>query len=362
MQKVNSVNERIKRQYFRRLREADGYSESTIDNIAKAIETYEDSSGFADFQSFDSKKAVTFKKYLGEKVFRGNQISNRTKYHYLRNVKRFFTWLSGQPGFKSKISLDDVSYLTLDRKSVREALEPTDQEYPSLELVRKLAGSIRPDTEIDKRDRALISFTLLSGMRDKAIVTLPLRSFDPESLRVNQSPRLKVETKFSKSNHSVLFSFDQHLLQFFLDWYWYLVRTKLFSDTSPLFPRTKLTQTKDNLAFTGVEVEPKFWKSAGSMRNIFKKRSETGELKYYPPHRFRHTAVNLAMKSCRTAEELKAVSQNFGHELVGTTMMTYGKLDNDRVVQVIQTLDIAGTNSKLSREEKERLAKLILES
>jgi hypothetical protein len=47
-----------------------------------------------------------------------------------------------------------------------------------LEYVRRLVDSIVVSNEIDQRDRAMISFTLLSGMRDQAIASLPLGCFD----------------------------------------------------------------------------------------------------------------------------------------------------------------------------------------
>jgi len=89
------------------------------------------------------------------------------------------------------------------------------------------------------------------------------------------------------------------------------------------------------------EVEPVYWRGTGSIRMILISRSAKAGLEYYHPHSFRHTAVSLAMKHCRNAEEIKAVSQNFGHEHVGTTMMIYGTLDRFRVGEVIQGIDFS---------------------
>jgi integrase len=83
-----------------------------------------------------------------------------------------------------------------------------------------------------------------------------------------------------------------------------------------------------DLCFVAERVESVYWKSTNSIREIVKKRASQAGLEYFHPHSFRHTAIYLAMKRCRNAEEIKAVSQNFGHENVGTTLMTYGKLDD----------------------------------
>lgn len=362
MQRVNAENERIKRQYFHRLKDAEGYSVATIDGASKAIALFEESSGFIDFKCFNHRRAVAFKKFLDQRKFRGVPIAARTKYSYLRIVKSFFTWLSDKQGFRRSISLDDVAYLTLDKKSAREALEPPSRVYPSLDHVLKLSDSISISTEIDLRDRALIAFTLLSGMRDKAIATLPFGSLDLRGLRVNQSPRLGVQTKFSKANRSTLFVFDPRLLEYIREWVKYLTTQKLFSSSDPLFPRTKVAPDATSSCFSAREVEPAYWKTTGSIRSIFKDRSKAADLRYYSPHCFRHTAVSLARKACRTAEELKAVSQNLGHEYVGTTMMDYAEIESDRVAEIVSSLDLNRKNEKLSNEEKEKLIRRLVNS
>ena len=53
------------------------------------------------------------------------------------------------------------------------------------------------ETDIQKRDRALIAFTVLSGMRDRAIVSLKLKHIDLNKEVINQDSR-EVKTKASK--------------------------------------------------------------------------------------------------------------------------------------------------------------------
>jgi hypothetical protein len=53
-------------------------------------------------------------------------------------------------------------------------------------------------TEIQRRDRALVAFTILTCARDGAIASLKLKHVDIDQSRVEQDAR-QVRTKFSKS-------------------------------------------------------------------------------------------------------------------------------------------------------------------
>ena len=59
---VNARNEKLKRQYFRWLLEAEGYSEETIRTIERAICVFEEYTGHADFATFCERQAVGLKK------------------------------------------------------------------------------------------------------------------------------------------------------------------------------------------------------------------------------------------------------------------------------------------------------------
>lgn len=53
-------------------------------------------------------------------------------------------------------------------------------------------------TAIEKRNRALIAFTLLTGARDSAIASLKIKHVNLIELNVHQDAR-EVKTKFSKT-------------------------------------------------------------------------------------------------------------------------------------------------------------------
>jgi integrase len=362
MAKVNIKNERVKRKFFIWLKEAEGLCDSTINGIDRAILLYEDFTKQADFTSFKPNKVIEFKKWLGRREFKGKRISLTTLHSYLRYLRRFFRWLSLQPGYKSRITPDVVGYLKMSEKDERIATQYVPRQYPPLEYVVKLADSIEVKSEIDLRDRALISFTLLSGMRDKAIVTLPLGCLDEEKLTISQDPRQGVQTKFSKYIPTTIFRFDEKLVGYLKGWVKHL-KDKGYGSRDPLFPRSKIGHGEGNLSFEpATEVEPVFWKGTGGIRELFKKRSQEAGLPYYPPHTLRHLAVRLALRSCKSGEQIKAISQNFGHEHIATTLSSYGNYDPQTLGEILNALNFSGKAAKADDEKIEQIKKILLDS
>lgn len=133
--KIDIKNQKVKRRFFTWLKEAEGLCDSTINGIDKAILLYEDFTKQAGFTGFKPEKAIEFKKWLAKRKFRGKQISVTTLHSYLRYLRRFFSWLSWQPGYKSKITPDVVSYLRISEKEERIAT----QYVPGNDLSRALA-------------------------------------------------------------------------------------------------------------------------------------------------------------------------------------------------------------------------------
>lgn len=365
MAKNKAKNEKIKRKYFDWLRGAEGFSDLTIDAVEKAIWKYEEFTKESDYGEFNDKVATQFKKWLStaKNPRTGNTLSLTSQYHILRHLNSFFMWLSGHVGYKSKVTASDIRYLRLSKEDSRKATSPKLPKYPSLSYIKKLC-SFEVKDEIDRRDKALIAFTALSGMRDRAIITLPINCFDVQKLVVYQDPTKGVHTKFSKSIITTIFRFDKELLEYILDWQKYLTEEKLFTGENPLFPSTLIElESEVNHSFTAKGVEPIFWKNAGAMRKIFQNRAKETEVDYFSPHKFRHFAINEAQKYVNNAEELKAVSQNVGHENLTTTFFGYGAIDNFRVTEIIGNMNFEKKErkTKLDKETIEKLKDLLSE-
>lgn len=329
MSKFNAKNERLKRAYCRYLREADQKAETTIRSVEKAINRYEVFTGFQDFGRFGSTQAVAFKKDL----LTAGRLSKATALATVNALKRFFKWLACQPGYKSRIHLPDIDYLNLSEKDTRAATAPRHRDFPTIEQVRNVLEIMPRGNDIERRDRALIAFTLLTGMRDSAIASLRLKHVDIDRRLVMQDPN-EVKTKFSKRIDTFFFPVGDDVTDIFVDWMRHLRDVQLFGNNDPLFPRTEVGQDAED-GFVAAGIEAEFWATTSPIRAIFRQAFVRANLPYFSPHTFRHTLVQLGEQLCRTPEEFKAWSQNLGHEGVLTTFTSYGQVSVHRQGELV---------------------------
>src|SRR5262245_32788579 len=100
MMKHNPDNERVKRRYLSFLKEAMQQSEATIDAVAASIARFEQETGYRDFRQFRIEQAVAFKRHLAARDGKrsGQKLSKATLHATFAHLKRFFRWLSTQPG------------------------------------------------------------------------------------------------------------------------------------------------------------------------------------------------------------------------------------------------------------------------
>ena len=180
MRKHHPANERIKRTYFTFLKEAKRHSEPTVDAAAKALNRFEVYTRFWDFKTFHFNQAIAFKKNLAEQRGRqsGEKLSKATLHATLTQLKRFFQWLAWQPGYKSRFQYSDAEYFNLSDKDTRVATAQREQKVPTLEQIEHVINTMPADTDIERRNRALVAFTLLTGARDSAIASMKLKHVD----------------------------------------------------------------------------------------------------------------------------------------------------------------------------------------
>lgn len=368
MKKASYKNEMVKRDFFAFLKNSEQFSEDSIHAFEKALLFWEDFTKVEDFTAFDDKRVTAFRDWLKAKNRKGSEqpISLSYCYDTLRRLRRFFTWLSQQP--KSKINQTHIGFLNLSRKESQIATRVRKIDVPTFDEVMQVLESITGETEVEKRDRALIAFTLLTGARISAIVSLRMKNFDRRRLVVEQDPASGVKTKFSKQIITVFFPLpSEKPLQYFLEWFDYLDQTKGFSSNQPLFPATKLEQGKESVSYysTGM-VEPALWSNANPARKIFEKRFKGADVPYYHPHTLRHLIVKEFVKTRLTEEEKKAISQNLGHEDVGTTFGSYGygKIPTDRQVEIVKGIQLKHPETEqvfegMSEEAMKKLAKML---
>lgn len=335
--KINPTNERLKRQYFDFIKDAHRKQDSTINNIRKAIARYEEFTGYKDFGTFNKKTALAFKKHLTNTnaLKSGKPLSLPTLNSTLNCLKAFLQWLSCQNGYKARINRLEIDYLNLSENEVRSAKSSGFSPYPSFEQIRKVLEVMPNNTEIEKRDRAVIAFLALTAARDGAICSARLKHMDLEHELFKQDPRTGVKSKTGKRIDTFFFPVGDDIKAIVVEWVKYLREVKLWDAEAPLFPRTQLAQD-EHYSFKAGGLEPINWASATQLRQIVRQAFEAAGLPYYIPHSFRKTLTALGERLCRTPEEFKAWSQNLGHESPLTTFNSYGYVDVNRQGDIIK--------------------------
>lgn len=338
MRKHHPKNERIKRRYSQYLEEAQRLNVKSVDQALAAIAQFEASTGMRDFALFHVEQARRFKRQLEEDADTetGKTLAKATITSRLKAVRRFFVWLADQPGYKSKITYSDADYFNPSLRDERIASAKREQPVPSLEQIRHVLETMPAGSDIEKRDRALIAFALLSGGRDDAVASLRLKHVDTRRRLVLFDAR-DVRTKNRKTFPTWFFPVGDDIETIVQDWIAHLDAVLLFGPDDPLFPKTRIAPNADR-QFAPAGLERSHWSNADPVRRIFREAFERAGLPYYNPHSFRKTLASLGEKVCGSPEEFKAWSQNLGHDQVMTTFASYGAVAAHRQEELIGKL------------------------
>lgn len=338
MIKHNPNNERIKREYFTFLKEAKRRSEASVDDAAAAIARFETYIRHRDFKAFNTKQAIGFKEKLADqnsKTGKG-KLSKATIYSTLAQLKRFFQWLSAEPGYRSQLKYTDAEFFNLSDKDSRIATARRPRPVPTLEQIRHVIACMPTRSVLERRNRAIVAFALLTGARDSAIATMKLKHVDLVAGNVFQDAR-QVNTKFSKTFATYFFQVGDDVQTILTAWIKELRDKLLWGNEDPLFPTTQMS-LNDNLKWQCVGIQRTHWRTTSPIRRIFREAFAAADLPYFNPHSFRNTLVRLGETVCKTPEDFKAWSQNLGHEGVLTTFTSYGVVPPRRQGELIQGL------------------------
>jgi integrase len=346
MRRVNPENEPIKRDYLTYLTDAKRRSEKTVDQVAAAIAAFEASTSRKDFKRFHIEQAKAFKRHLASQmnVETGKPLAVATIHSRLMALKAFFQWLAGRSGFR-RISYADADYFNPSANDGRIAGASREKPAPSIEQVWHVLQSMPHGTDIEKGNRALIAFALLTGARDDAIASLSLRHVDLVARMVMQDART-VRTKRRKTFATYFFPVGEEMETIVADWIAHLRTALLFGPDDPLFPKTRVASIEGE-GFAAVGLERAHWTNAQAIRSIFKDAFTAAGLPYFIPHSFRTTLVRLGEATCRTPEDFKAWSQNLGHEGVLTTFTSYGQVAGHRQAEIF-----AGMRSRPTSQDE----------
>jgi site-specific recombinase XerC len=262
MTKFNAANERVKHHYLHYLKEVKGRDDASIDGIAKAIHRYEEHSKNREFGKFHVEQARAFKAHLmtARNARTGAPLSASTIHSTLAALKAFFVWLAQLRGYRSRINIADVEYFNAPDNLSRVATARRYKACPPVKQVRAMLEAMPADTEIEQRDRAVVAFTLVSGARDRAVVSFKLKHIDIENELIEQDAR-DVRTKRAKTFTTWFFPVGEGIRKIFVDWVAFLRDQKGFGPEDPLFPKSKVAPGQD-LQFRAVGLDRAHWANA----------------------------------------------------------------------------------------------------
>jgi integrase len=345
MPRTNPKNDRVKREFLVYLKDARQRSAATVDQARHAIDRFEVYIGFKDFGSFNKEQALGFKRALIATKGRrsGKPISTATAYHVLQALKEFLAWLHGRPGYRRRIDTTDIAYLNLTTNDERVARATSPKSYATIEQYRAALLAMPTENEVERRDQALLALLLLTAMRDAAVVGLKLKHISVERSYVFQDPR-EIKTKFRKPIETTFLPVGEDITAIVRDWVTYLTTEKLYGPDDPIFPKTAV-RPDEHCSFAARGLTREHWANAAPVRQIFKTAFARVNLPYVRPHSIRDTVTQLAYKLQLNLEQMKAFSQNIGHDNMLTTLCSYGPVSPERQAEIIRTLgqpDVTG--------------------
>ena len=346
MRKHHPKNVRIKRQYLIWLQEAKQLSTHSIDQIAAAIALFEESTGFKDFATFHIEQARNFKKRQLEAINEatGKPLAKATIKPRLDALKAFVFWLADQQGYRSRIKHPDSEYFNISANDARIATAKREKRVPDLAQVHGVIDGMKADTPFQKRARAIIAFTLITGARDDAVASLSLRHVDLQERCVFMDAR-QVRTKFRKTFTTTFYQVGGQAEAIVNDWVGFLRSEYGFGESDALFPSTRMGLDQDG-NFSPVGFKREHWKNADPIRKIFKQAFTDAGLPYFNPHSIRATVARLGERICLSPEAAKAWSKNMGHDDMLVTFTSYGDVSPQRQAELILELGSESTAPK----------------
>ncbi len=357
--KKNEVLENVKiiRKYFEYLRENRGYAQTTIDKIATDIAQFEKYIGMRNFKSFNSKIAKGYKVYIYEfKKKDGTNYSIKSKSEKLKSVREFLLWLYDQAGYRSHLNINYIKYLQVNRAE-RNAITSSRRykKTPTFADAWIVIDTIPSVLEIDRRDKALLSLSLLTGLRPGTLRSLCIKNIDLKNMIVTIDTINEVDAKFGKYNEVVILQFDVWIYDNIVSWVTELITKKGFNGDDPVFPMTEMKNHDGHFGFNPENVTNKFWKNNGQINKIFKERFVEAGLIPHTPYGFRRLNAQHARRYTTNMEEYSAISQNLSHSETEITEIHYGNLNPVERKEILKKLNFDMTPEQVKNEDRKKM-------
>ncbi|MBD8689364.1 MULTISPECIES: tyrosine-type recombinase/integrase [unclassified Rhizobium] len=321
---ASTTNASIVYLYQGELRHGKGFHPKTVNDILRHIWQFEEHTGSVDFRAVTLRMIEEFKEELIGPVDKiGKEgLSASTIVHTFGNLKAFFSWLSNQEGYRRSITRQLCNHFNPSRHLVELAGAAAQKYVPSADQLRSILETMPVDAPAQRRNRAMLAALFLFGVRDGALISLRLKHVDIDRKQVFQDAR-EVKTKFSKTSFVDWFPVGDDVESIVIEWIAEL-RNMGAGDDAPLFPTAPF---KPWVGRQSIELE--FLTTAAPVRQVLRRAAAAAGVPYFKPHAVRSTVAKLCDEWAVSLRDMKALSQNLGHEQISTTSKYYGDVDPD---------------------------------
>ncbi|MFD2738036.1 tyrosine-type recombinase/integrase [Sulfitobacter aestuarii] len=318
------------------------YDLKTVQAHLYSIRDFESFLGGKPFDKVSPKDAGAYRDHLvklGQLQKPEGGLSSSTIRHRVAHLRAFFQWLCHQDGYR-RLSGNIPAYFELPRASRAKTLPRDDRDFLTIEeaesMVRKMPGK----TRVERRDRAMVAFAYVSGLRASALASLRLKHVDIEKKEVVQDAR-EMEAKNGKSFRVYWFARTDVFQDIFLAWLEELLEWG-FEPRDAVFPdASNLTERSPELA----RVEP--MRTARALQAAFQRATALID-RNCSPHSARHTLKALGDSLCSSMERRKAWSLNLGHSTERITEAHYAKMSDQHRRGIMEGL---GADDLVTEEE-----------
>lgn len=336
MRKYHAGNVRLKRRYEQYLREAKGQDEKSIDKVRAALVKFEESTKFKSFKAFHIEQARQFKDALSRaKTAQGKPLSLSTTDATLRLVKGFFHWLAGEQGFKKVVTYGDVEYFNNNRNDARAAHAQRPVHFPTPKAAHHAFQGMATQTEVQRRDKAVFAFVMITGARGAAVASLRLKHINLVDGFVYQDGR-EVDTKAKKTITTFFFPMHPDYLAYFTEWVNYLRDAKFFGAEDALFPKPEQRMVDGKFVYDHLSRDP--YADSSHVNAVFRGAFAQVQMHPYTPHSIRKTLGQEMSDRRLPLDAQKAWSQNLGHENFTTTVSSYLPVSQQEQGKLIKAL------------------------
>lgn len=328
------------------------YNVKTIDRHLAAIRYLEALTGGALFGKLSTKVVSKVRDDLKRRSDRAapDHLSSSSIRHTVSHLVSFLSWLQKQEGFR-RLPKDLPDYLQLP-KAVTAATPTKFKDYPTLSEAEALLNAMRANSLKDERARALFAMAFLGALRVDTLVSLRIGHIDIENRLILQDASV-VRAKGGKNINIFWFPLPELFEIVVINWIDH-IRQLGFMEDDALFPDVKfLTHRCVSLgrARTPVPVMT----TAHAATEAFDLACRNSDKKF-TPHAVKHTIGAERDERALTQLERKAWSENMGHENEQITERYYGKLSNERRIEVLEAIGSEYAHDRPSLSDKEKIA------